>query len=80
MPKFAPRSHQAAFIAVLRQFREESGLTQLELAKKLKRHQSFVSKAESGERRLDVVELRLVCKGLGISLEDFVKQLEKQLR
>ncbi len=42
----------------LRQARKEAGLTQVEVAKQLKRSQSFVTKAETGERRLDVVELK----------------------
>ncbi len=36
--------------------REESGLTQVQVATKLKKPQSYVSKIERGERRLDVVE------------------------
>jgi transcriptional regulator with XRE-family HTH domain len=34
-----------------------AGLTQVEVAKKLRRPQSYVSKCESGKRRVDVVEL-----------------------
>ncbi len=41
--------------------------------------QSVVSKWESGERRLDLLELRDVCEALGISLVDFVKRFEKAL-
>ena len=80
MQKFAPRSHQAALLKVLRETREEMGLTQVQLAHRLKRHQSFVSKTELGERRLDVIELRLVCKGIGITLAEFVRRLEQNLR
>jgi transcriptional regulator with XRE-family HTH domain len=42
----------------LRQARLDSGLTQLQVAAKLKKHQSFVAKCESGERRIDFVELQ----------------------
>lgn len=45
--------------------RHEAGLTQLEVAQKLARPQSFVSKYEQGERRLDVVEFVAVCHALG---------------
>jgi transcriptional regulator with XRE-family HTH domain len=41
--------------------------------------QSFVSKYESGERRLDVLELRQVCAVVGVSLADFVRRLERAL-
>lgn len=60
---------------MLRQIRVEARLRQAELAKKLGRPQSFVSKYESGERRLDVVELEQVCKCCGVTLADFVWRL-----
>ena len=45
------------FLRKLRAARKEAGLTQVEVAKRLGRHQSFVTKSETGERRVDVVEL-----------------------
>ena len=51
------RQRYAQFLGRLRQARVEAGLTQVDVAKKLKRPQSFVSKIESGEQRVDVVEL-----------------------
>lgn len=45
------------FLERLRQARQEAGLTQVEVAKRLGRPQSYVSKCESGERRIDVIEL-----------------------
>ena len=62
---------------MLRQARVDAGLTQVEVAKRLKVPQSFVSKYESGERRLDLVELRDVCQAVGVSLVDFVRLFEK---
>jgi transcriptional regulator with XRE-family HTH domain len=47
--------------------RLENSLTQQDVATRLDRPQSFVSKYESGERRLDVVEFLDVCQVLGIS-------------
>ena len=49
---------EQTFLRRFRQARVDSGLTQAEAARRLGRTQSFVSKAERGERRLDVVELR----------------------
>ena len=51
------RHRYARFLGRLKQARVEAELTQVEVAKKLKRPQSFVSKIESGERRVDAVEL-----------------------
>lgn len=46
------------FTERLRAARLESGLTQVQVAKKLKRPQSYVSNIESGQQRVDVIELR----------------------
>jgi transcriptional regulator with XRE-family HTH domain len=64
---------------LLRQVRTEAGLTQQEVALRLDRPQSFVSKYESGERRLDLLELREVCRVLGLELPEFVRRLETAL-
>ena len=65
--------------ALLRSVRSEAGLTQSEVAERLELPQSFVSKYESGERRLDLVELKQICKALKISLSDFVRRFEKEI-
>jgi len=65
--------------ALLRQIRLDAGLTQVELADRLGQPQSFVSKYESGERRLDLIELRQICKEVGVSLEEFIRRLEVYL-
>jgi len=64
---------------LLRQIRTDAGFTQAELAERLGVPQSFVSKYESGERRLDILELKEVCQALGSSLLDFVRRLEKEI-
>lgn len=69
-------SRKTHLLRLLRQVRTEAGLRQVDLAKKLRQPQSFVSKYESGERRLDLLELRQVCETLGLSLSDFVKRFE----
>jgi transcriptional regulator with XRE-family HTH domain len=57
---------------MLRQAREDAGLRQVDLAARLKRSQSYVTKYEAGERRLDLYELGAVCGALGVSLIEFV--------
>jgi len=54
------------FRARLREARARAGLTQAEAAERLGKHQSFVSKCESGERRVDFVELQVFAKLSGV--------------
>lgn len=56
--------------------RKSADLTQAELATKLSRPQSFVSKYERGERRLDVVEFLEVARALGMDAVTFIKKLD----
>jgi transcriptional regulator with XRE-family HTH domain len=65
---------KARLAALLRQVRLDANLTQLQLSEKIKQTQSYVSKYESGEQRLDLIELEAVCKAVGISLTDFVER------
>lgn len=60
------------------QARQDAGLTQVELAKKLSRPQSFVSKFERGERRLDVTEFLEVARALGIDPARTIAELERR--
>jgi transcriptional regulator with XRE-family HTH domain len=64
------------FLSLVRQMRLDAGLRQADLAERLRKPQSFVSRYESGERRLDVLELWQVCAVLGVSLAEFVRRLE----
>ena len=63
---------------LLRELRTRVELTQTDVAVALGKPQSYVSKYESGERRLDLVELSDLCSVLGISLTDLVSQFEKR--
>ncbi|HBS27941.1 MAG TPA: XRE family transcriptional regulator [Phycisphaerales bacterium] len=67
-------------LSLVRQMRVDARLRQADLAKKLGEPQSFVSRYESGEHRLDVLELRQLCTVLGVSLADFIKRLEGESR
>lgn len=69
----------AIFLRQLKSARQSSGLTQEDLAERLGETQSFISKCERGERRLDVVELRAFCRAFGLSLTAFSQRLERSL-
>lgn len=72
-------SHSRSFVAgLLRDARIGAGLTQTEVAGRLGVPQSFVSKYETGERRLDLEEVQAICRVLGLSLVEFAVALEKQ--
>ena len=60
------------FLVRLREARASAGLTQAEVAFKLQRPQSFVSKCESGERRVDVVELQEFARLYKKTLDSFL--------
>lgn len=62
---------------LLRQLREDAGVRQVDLAEQLGVPQSFISKYESGERRLDVIETSAIARALGTTLADVVRRLEK---
>jgi DNA-binding XRE family transcriptional regulator len=64
--------------ALLRELRREAGLTQVQVAEALGVPQSFVSKYESGERRLDVIELGHVAQALWTSLIEIVRRLDAE--
>jgi transcriptional regulator with XRE-family HTH domain len=56
--------------------RQDADLTQAQLATRLSRPQSFVSKYERGERRLDVVEFLEVARAIGVDVIPFIRQLD----
>ena len=65
-------SRYRRFLERLRAARLDSGLTQGDVAKHVGKPQSFVSKCESGERRVDVVELEVFAQLYGRSLTYFL--------
>ena len=78
--KIPNQTHQREkFLSLLKEIRQKKGIRQVELAAQLNVPQSFISKYESGERRLDILELRQICQLIGISLDDFIQQMEEKL-
>ena len=72
----ANRKQQKALLSLLRELRTQAGLRQVDMARALGKPQAFVSYYESGARRLDLLELRQICRILGVSLLDFVRKFE----
>jgi len=71
------REHRAV-ISVLVAARKAAGLTQQQVAVRLRKPQSFVSKYETGERRLDVPEFIRVSRRLGADPADLIRQIERR--
>jgi len=65
-------SRYRRFLKLLKEARVAAGMTQVQVASALGRPQSFVAKCESGERRVDVVELEQFAKLYGWPLSDFL--------
>ena len=53
-------------------------MTQIQLARVLNLPQSFISKIETGERRIDIIELQMICRALNSNLIEFATMLEKE--
>ncbi len=78
MTKSAFSRKHAQLRKLLVQARHDAGLTQVALAKKLGRPQSFVSKFERGERRLDVAEFLDIARALGIDPSTTIADFERR--
>ncbi len=79
MEKTIYTTEYAQLLELLREIREKANVTQTGLAERLGRSQSFVTKYERGDRRLDAIQLRTICLALGTDLVSFVAELERRL-
>jgi transcriptional regulator with XRE-family HTH domain len=80
MPRTLRSPRQKALIALLIEQRKKSGLTQTQLAKRLRRYQSFVATVESGQRRIDVIEFLDFAEAIGFDPIDAIKKLRASAR
>ncbi|HLU62027.1 MAG TPA: helix-turn-helix transcriptional regulator [Gammaproteobacteria bacterium] len=80
MKNRALSAQRAALGQLLKTIREEQGLLQREVAQRLNAPQSFVSKYESGERRIDLPELRQIAQVLDVSFETLLRRFEDSLQ
>lgn len=67
-----------AFCELLIEARLKAGMTQIDVAKRLGKPQSYVSKYEGGERRLDVVEFMAAARALGVDPAAFIRALKRR--
>lgn len=72
------RPENQAVLGLLREFRERTGLNQVEFAAKLGRSQAYVSAAERLSR-LDTLQIRDWCAACGLTLVDFATEIESRL-
>ncbi|HEX8145285.1 MAG TPA: helix-turn-helix transcriptional regulator [Pyrinomonadaceae bacterium] len=63
------------FQRLLIQAREDAGLSQQDVADRLGRHQTYVSKCERGERRMDLIEFLEIARAVGFDPHKFIKKL-----
>ena len=67
-------------LRILKSKRQQKRISQQDMATRLGVHQSFVSKIESGERRIDVIELFRYCEAIGIEVIQLIKELNKETK
>lgn len=77
--KLIAKKYNLVIVELLYRLRISAGVTQQQLSVILKVPQSYISKIETGERRIDLIELREICKALNSNLTEFVVMLEKEL-
>jgi transcriptional regulator with XRE-family HTH domain len=79
MSRFATSAAYRRFVDAIVEKRLASGVTQEELARRLKKPQSFISKIERVERRIDVVEFCALIRALGLVPAEVIAQVDEQL-
>ncbi len=73
MPKSVFSDRYRALLVHIINARRTAGLTQTELAERLGKPQSYVSKAENGERRLDFVEFVELVRAMGTDEQEVIR-------
>ena len=79
MQKSLHRDEYKTLIRLLYHLRVSKQMRQEDLAKKLGVHQSFISKIEAGERRVDLVELLDICRALETPFSKFLSKFTQEV-
>lgn len=80
MPKSIHRNAYLAVVSFIVDARKMRNVTQIQLAKKVGKPQSYISKIETGERRIDIIELFDIMDGLGIPHDTFLPILYSKVK
>ena len=75
--------HSPEYQCLLRELqraRKAAGLTQADVAERLDEPQSWISRIESGETRMHLIELRAYCRAIGVDPVEFMARLEAALQ
>lgn len=80
MTRSTQHPHYELFLAELRSERRARGVTQTQVAEAIGNRQTFVSKIENGDRRLDVIDLLEYLIAIGADPGDFIRRLTRKLR
>jgi transcriptional regulator with XRE-family HTH domain len=79
MPKSMFSAEYRCLIGLIAIIRKESGFTQMQLATAIGKPQSFVSKIENGERRMDLIEMIAIADALDVQPSEILRRLEAQI-
>jgi transcriptional regulator with XRE-family HTH domain len=79
MARSAFTSDYATVVAAIVEARKAAGVTQVELAARLKKTQSFISKIERRERRIDVLEFVAIARALGLGPASLLGEIDARL-
>ena len=79
MQKSIYTAEYGVFARRLREARNAAGLKQVELAARLGKTHSYVSRVENSQIRVDIIELREICTAIGLQFREFVAALEDEL-
>lgn len=79
MGRYKWSAKEEVLLQLLKEIRQESGFSGPIIQKQLSRPNSYVAKLESGDKRLDILELREYCQACGVTVEEFSRRLDTAL-